>query len=244
MYHHFMSNSLPLFCPLLFLKCKKLYYIEISSRWNLSHGFRSHQSVQFERKVTVECCHSACAHPTNVIHLHVESCMHATWIAVRLVTRSTHPHRHQSLFFHVIFRISESRWWLLRKCLGEFSDLHYCSPDYYQIIRSNGVKKKRKKKKLYLKDSCTSCYWLILSLVFFNIFESLSGWSKIDTLLVMDRWCPLPLTEIVAQHDIFSHWGLIIGLLFACLFTLIFHVNTDFFFFFRFGSGGPFKRTQ
>lgn len=105
--------------------------IEISSRWNLSHGFRSHQSVQFERKVTVECCHSACAHPTNVIHLHVESCMHATWIAVRLVTRSKHPHRHQSLFFHVIFRISESSWWLFSKCLGEFSDLHYCSlPDY------------------------------------------------------------------------------------------------------------------
>lgn len=80
----------------------------------LSISSRLHQSVQFERasdlqrKVTVECCHSAGAHPANVIHLHVESCTHATSVAQRLVMRSMRPRRHLSLLVHVIFGISDS----------------------------------------------------------------------------------------------------------------------------------------
>lgn len=135
----YMSNTFILSPSLLEVQGILWYWVYPPVK--LSHSFRWHQSVQFERKVTVECCHSACAHLTTVIHLHVESCMHATWIAVRLVMRSTHPHRHHSLFVHVIFRISDSRWWLLRKCLGAFRDLHY----WTRLLEATGYREREKK---------------------------------------------------------------------------------------------------
>lgn len=145
----YMSNTFILSPSLLEVQGILLYWVYPPVK--LSNSFRWHQSVQFERKVTVECCHSACAHPTNVIHLHVESCMHAAWIAARLVMRSAHPRRHHCLFVHVIFRISDSRWWLLCKCLGEFRDLHY----WTRLLEATGH---RQRKKVSIQDCYTSCY--------------------------------------------------------------------------------------